>query len=235
MAFLSQRRRVPEIMDQPDLDEARHQHALRGLARLNFIGLSTRALWQPLRALARELRRPLRILDVATGAGDVPLRLWRLARGQRLGWQFEGCDRSPVAVEHARAQAERAGARSVSFFVHDVFAGPLPGTPDAVTCSLFLHHLADDEAVDLLRRFAATGARLVLVDDLCRDVFGLALTHLATRLLTTSRVVHFDGPRSVEAAFTPAEALALAGRAGLAGATVTPHWPYRWLLAWRQP
>ncbi len=234
MAFLSQRRREPEIMDQPDLDQGRHEHALRGLARINFFSAAARALWRPLRALAGGLGRPLRVLDVATGAGDMPLRLWRLARARGLDWQVEGCDRSPVAVEHARRRAAQAGA-GISFFVHDALAGPLPGTPDAVTCSLFLHHLADDEAVDLLRRMASSGARLVLVDDLARGLAGLALAHVATRLLTTSRVVHFDGPRSVEAAFTPAEALALASRAGLDGATVTRHWPCRWLLAWRRP
>jgi hypothetical protein len=76
---------------------------------------------------------------------------------------------------------------------------------------------------------------LVLVDDLNRSWAGLALASAATRLLTTSAVVHTDGPRSVRAAFTPSEALGLAEQAGLTGATVRRHWPCRWQLVWRRP
>jgi hypothetical protein len=36
----------------------------------------------------------------------------------------------------------------------------------------------------------------------------------------------------VEAAFTPDEARALAGRAGLHGVRVFRRWPYRFLLEW---
>ncbi len=82
--FTSQRRCVPEVMDQPDLDPRLHAQALQGLARLNFWSGSARILWPPLSALARRLRpRPLRVLDLATGGGDVPVRLWR--RASRAG------------------------------------------------------------------------------------------------------------------------------------------------------
>src|SRR5262249_52402604 len=150
----------------------------------------------------------LRLLDVATGAGDVPVRLWKRARRAGYGWQVSGCDLSPVAVAYARGRAASAGA-DVHFFVHDVLGNePLPPA-DAVTCSLFLHHLDEAQAVALLRRLAEA-APLVLVNDLERSLGGLALAHVATRLLTTSEVVHADGPRSVEGAFTAAEARALA-------------------------
>src|SRR5918912_1375115 len=79
--FLSRRLLRPEVMDQPGLDPRRHAHALRGLARINFWSGSAGILWPDLAALARETApRPLRVLDVATGGGDVPIRLWRRAR-----------------------------------------------------------------------------------------------------------------------------------------------------------
>jgi hypothetical protein len=52
-------------------------------------------------------------------------------------------------------------------------------------------------------------------------------------LLTTSEVVHTDGPLSVEGAFTPEEVLDLAHRAGLRGASVVRRWPFRYLLTWK--
>jgi SAM-dependent methyltransferase len=233
-AGLRRRSCRPELIDQPDLDEARHQGALRGLERINLLSGSAGILWRPIRKLARQLGTPaLRVLDIATGAGDVPIRLWRKARGADLRLELEGCDKSPRAVAYARARAERAGAE-VQFFVWDALADPPPGRYDVVCSSLFLHHLGDDRAAGLLRRMGALADWLVLVNDLCRGPLGYALAWVGTRLLTRSAVVHADGPQSVAAAFRPAEALALAERAGLAGATVARRWPCRFLLSWRR-
>jgi len=235
MGLLSQRRCRPEVMDQPGLSPSRHVRALRGLARINLISGSARILWGPLEALGRELgTRPLRVLDVASGGGDVPIRLWRRARRAGLDWDVAGCDVSPVAVAHARACAARAGA-AVRFFVHDALHDPPPAGYDAVISSLFLHHLDGDQARTFLRRLGDMAGRLLLINDLVRSWPGLILAHVGTRLLSASPVVHTDGPRSVEAAFTPAEALALAEQAGLHGAAVARRWPCRYLLTWRRP
>ena len=231
MLSLRRRQRLPEIMDQPDLRPARHVGALRGLARVNFWSGSAGILWPPLAELARRLGRPIRVLDVGSGGGDVPLRLWRRARRAGLDLRIDGCDLSPVAVEHARARAAADGA-DVQFFLGDVLRGPALTGYDAVMCSLFLHHLGEEEAVGFLRWAAATAAHQVLVNDLERSGLGLALAHVAVRLLTTSDVVHVDGPRSVESAFTMDEARGLAERAGLRGAVVRWRWPFRYLLTW---
>jgi ubiquinone/menaquinone biosynthesis C-methylase UbiE len=222
-------------MDQPGLAPKRHAHALRGLARINLLSHSAGILWPEIAALARSVApRPPRILDVATGGGDVPIRLWRRARRAGLDLHLEGCDINPIALEHARTAAARAGA-PLRFFEHDALSGPPPANYDAVMCSLFLHHLDEEQAIAFLRRMAEMAGRLVLVNDLERSGTGLLLAHVAGRLLTTSDVVHVDGPRSVEAAFTRAEALSLAERAGLHGARVSWRWPFRWLLSWRHP
>jgi SAM-dependent methyltransferase len=235
MGFQRPRRRRPEIMDQPDLSADRHVHALRALARINFLSGSANILWPNLVELARSIApRAPRILDVATGAGDVPIRLWRRARRAGLDFHLEGCDISSVALEHARSRAAAAGA-PVRFFEYDALSGPSLTGYDAVMSSLFLHHLEEAQAMALLQRMAEMTSRLVLVNDLERGWTALMLTHVFTRLLTTSPVVHVDGPRSVEGAFTRAEALALAERAGLTGAQIGRRWPFRWLLSWRRP
>src|SRR5438874_463839 len=110
-------------MDQPGLDPAQHARALRGLARINWWSRSGGILWPALLAEARAAG-PLRVLDLATGAGDVPIRLSRRARSAGINLCIEGCDVSAVAVEYARRRAERVGVE-VRFFVHDALAGPL--------------------------------------------------------------------------------------------------------------
>jgi 2-polyprenyl-3-methyl-5-hydroxy-6-metoxy-1,4-benzoquinol methylase len=226
------RRRQPELIDQPDLDPGQHKHALQGLERINWWSGSARILWPSVRALARWRPKPLRLLDLATGAGDVPLRLWTKARRAGLDIRIDGCDRSAQAVEHARKRAAEWHA-PVHFFEHDAFQ-PLPAGYDILTCSLFLHHLDDEQAVQLLRRMGEAAHQLVLVNDLARSRAGFLLAYVGTRILSRSPVVWVDGPRSVEAAFTLNEAREHARQAGLEGTTVVARWPCRYLLAWQR-
>ena len=233
LPFLAARDRRPELMDQPGLDEQLHRRALTGLRRVNRISGTSRRLWQAIRPLALRAGRPLSVLDVACGGGDVAVNLWRHAAAEKFSVEVEGCDVSAAAVAHASRLA-RCRNTPVSFFERDVLAGPLPTGRDVLLCTLFLHHLEHDAAVGLLRRMAEEAGSLVIVDDLCRSRFGYALAWAGTRLLTRSHIVHRDGPASVEAAFTPAEALQLAHEAGLRGARIQRHWPERYLLTWEK-
>ncbi|MGH7135259.1 MAG: methyltransferase domain-containing protein [Pirellulales bacterium] len=230
------RRREPEWMDQPGLDSALHDQALIGLRRVNRISRTASRLWRPADHLAKELAgAPLRILDVASGGGDVAIGLATEAQRRNVPVEIEGCDISPRAVEHARAEARRAGLNHVRFFNLDALEDALPDKYDVVTCSLFLHHLDEADAVRLLGKMAEAAERLLLVDDLRRTRSGYALAWLGSQLLTRSPIVHVDGPRSVRAAFTLEEAARLADRAGLKGYRIEPHWPQRFLLNWSKP
>ena len=74
----------PEAMDDPALDRQRHFAALRGLAWLNGLSASASIVWKPIAQLARQRKVDrLRVLDIATGAGDLPIRLWHMARRAR--------------------------------------------------------------------------------------------------------------------------------------------------------
>lgn len=221
---------VPELMDDPSLAAAEHLRALEGLRRINAWSGTAGSLWARLRPLAAGRATPLRVLDLACGGGDVTLALWRLARDAGAALTIEGADISETALARARAAADAAGA-PVSFRRADLLGEPFPAGYDAAVSSLFLHHLSDGDAVRLLT--AARGAvRHVVVSDLDRGGLGLAAAWVGTRVLSRSRVVHVDGPRSVRAAFTGAEAAGLARRAGLGGAKVDRGWPFRWVLSW---
>lgn len=227
---LTRRHRQDEVMDQPGLPAGEHRQALDALARINFLSGSAGILWPPIRKLAQRLKRPLRLLDVASGAGDVPVRLWQWAQQTGLSIDLEGWDISETAVAHARHNAERRGAK-VAFRQRSVFEGDLPGDVDVMTCSLFLHHLDETEAITLMRRMGAA-REMVLVNDLRRCRLGYLAALVGSRLLTRSRVVHVDAPLSVEGAFTLDEARQLAEAAGLRGARVQARWPWRFLLEW---
>ena len=235
MTWINSRRREPELMDQPGLDADLHRQALSGLARVNLLSRSAASLWPEIRNLAQRLSRPIRVLDVASGGGDVALVIARRAARRGLEVRVEGCDLSPVAVAYARERAEGSGVRNVGFFQLDALQSSWPEGYDAVTCSLFLHHLSESDAQRLLQKMAETARHLVLVNDLRRSRTGYALAWLGCRILSRSAVVHNDGPLSVAAAFTMGELRELAMRSGLVGATVIRRWPQRMLLVWKRP
>jgi 2-polyprenyl-3-methyl-5-hydroxy-6-metoxy-1,4-benzoquinol methylase len=231
---LAQRQLEPEDMDDPALATERLHGALTGLTRLNFASNSARIVWQPIRRLARELKTDrLRILDIATGAGDVPIALWKRARRAGLSLDIHGIDFSPRSIEFARQRAEEFHA-PITFECRNALTDELPSGFDVIMCSLFLHHLNNEDAVSVLRRMAAATRRVVLVSDLRRNHFGLFLAFAVGHVLSRSAVVHRDAVRSVRAAFTPHELAAIANQAGLAGAFIARRWPARMLLTWRR-
>jgi 2-polyprenyl-3-methyl-5-hydroxy-6-metoxy-1,4-benzoquinol methylase len=230
--MLSRRQLEPEVMDDPALATDRLHGALTGLTRLNFVSNSARIVWQPIASLARSLKTDrLRILDIATGAGDVPIALHRRALRAGISLDILGIDISPRSIDFARQRAEKAGA-PIHFECHSALTDDLPANFDVVMCSLFLHHLTNHDATKLLRLMAAATRWLVLVSDLRRCLYGLGLAYAASRVLTRCDVVHTDAVRSVRAAFSAGELKQMAAEAGLAKATVSRRWPGRMLLTW---
>ena len=219
-------------MDDPELDRSRHVAALRGLTRLNGMSASVSTVWSPIFQLAKRLKVDcLRVLDVASGAGDIPIGLWHKARRAKLQLDLHGVDISPQAIEFARQRAEAHGV-PITFSQLDALNTTLPGGFDVIISSLFFHHLEESQAASLLRAMADMANQMVLVSDLRRNLPGWMLAHAAARVLTRSDVVHADAPMSVKAAFTPAEFRNLATSASLKTVTVTRRWPCRMLLTW---
>ena len=226
---LATRRFKSELMDQPFLDVSEHARALIGLGRLNSLSGACRGIWREIAARASVAPgQPLRILDVASGGGDIAFGIWKLARRARVDVRIEGLDISPAACELASKLCQKAG-RTISFHCADVTTSILPAGFDVAMSSLFLHHLSRDDAIALLVKMCAAG-RLLIASDLRRSAVGYAVARMACRLVTRSRIVHNDGPQSVANAFTLAEMREICTAAGLSGAVVRRAWPWRLLV-----
>jgi SAM-dependent methyltransferase len=219
-------------MDSPTLDRIRHLAALDALARVSVISLTARRVWSEVARLADRGVAPVRVLDLACGGGDVLRRVAGRARRAGKSVELVGCDRSPVALE--RARAECASAAGVTFQQVDVLRDPIPSGHDIVCSSLFLHHLDGDAAAHFLAGMAGAAQRVVLVQDLLRTRLGYVYAWVGLGLMTQSDVARHDGPVSVAAAFSLSEARALCRDSGLHRAEVVRSWPQRFTLRWER-
>ena len=233
---LSDRNQQSELMDDPSIDDSSHRQALSGLRRINRWSRTDAAVWNIIQQLARQRTpdRPLTILDIASGGGDLAIRLAKTARLAKLSVTIDGCDISPTAISFATEQAAVAHVSGVRFYLCNALDQPFPKPHyDVVMCSLFMHHLTSDDSVRLLRRMKDAATQLVLVDDLRRTRLGYWMAWIGCRVLTRCRVVHIDGPMSVEGAFTIDEARSIAEKAELDNSTIQRHWPQRFVLTWK--
>jgi 2-polyprenyl-3-methyl-5-hydroxy-6-metoxy-1,4-benzoquinol methylase len=148
------------------------------------------------------------ILDVGTGAADIPLAIaaWARRRGVRV--RILGLDLVSEIVGIAKARTRHEP--SIEIRGGDLFAlAESPERFDYVTASLFLHHMPGDQAARALSAFDRLASRGVIISDLARSHFGYATVGLASWLLG-NRVVRHDGPLSVARSFQVDELQALA-------------------------
>lgn len=200
---------LPEAMDDPDLDQASHSRALAGLARINRFTRVAELMYVRLRRLSALSPRPLRVLDIATGSGDLPMHWIRRATEDGFPIQITGVDVSAQALAIAAEKANHLGF-DADWVVANALDDPLPSDFDVVTCSLFMHHLADDDVFKLLRvmRDATDRGgiiRRLLICDLERSKINWLLVKFAAHLLSRSPIVHLDSGLSVRAAMTKHE------------------------------
>lgn len=223
----------PEEMDQDGLCPERHAQALAGLARLNQISFAPYSIWSALKlagAFTTEASRPVRIVDVATGGGDLLVSLGLRARSEGLSLELIGLDKSPFALDSARAKANRHGI-SAQWICLDVTRDTIPSA-DWIVSSLFMHHLSDAEGLSLLRTMAEATTYGIIINDLERSSLNQMLVWLGAHLVSRSSIVHRDSDRSVCASFTLNEASALAKLAGLEGIQFRRRFPCRFNWIW---
>jgi ubiquinone/menaquinone biosynthesis C-methylase UbiE len=196
-----------ELMDEPvdDVDEL--EANLRDIAFANaWLGGSAPVV-RAVRALGAGT-----ILDVGSGAADVPLALANDAARRGAGIKVTCLDRSEQMLEIARRRTQNHPA--LTFLRAEGEALPFGDAAfDAVTCTLALHHFEPAAARTLLRELRRVARISPIVCDLRRSAVAFCATWLWSRT-SRNRLTRHDGPLSVRRAYTPAEALELAREAG---------------------
>lgn len=229
---LSQRAREEEQMDAADLDPAVFAAILRDLGRVNRMTLAARPTLAFLRgqeSAMRSLGRPVRLLDVGFGDGEMLRAIWRSMNRRGIACELTGIDLNPRSAPVAEAMT--APGAPIRYRTGDYRSLAGEGW-DFVISSLVLHHMSDGERADFLA-FMEREARLGwFVNDLHRHVLAYHGFPWLARLLGVHRIVREDGQLSIARAFRPDEWAAILREAGLAGtARVRRVFPFRLCVA----
>jgi 2-polyprenyl-3-methyl-5-hydroxy-6-metoxy-1,4-benzoquinol methylase len=232
----SHRRRllVPELMDAERVAPEDLQTCLADLERLSrwTLGYQPTLSWfaRQMRVLPRD--RPVTVVDVACGGGDMLRALARLAHRLRAPVRLVGIDLNPVMTEVAR-RLTPSGA-GIEYRTGNALEA-LPVEADFIVSALFVHHLDDDEAVRFLRNIDKSARRGWLISDLHRHVVSYAFLRVVPRLIGMHRFVVHDGAVSVARGWSAAELHQAAARADIPRDRYRLRWrlPFRWTLEGR--
>jgi len=158
-------------------------------------------------------------LDLGTGPGDIPLRLWR----RRGGWKIVAGDVSHAMLKLARSVIGSAGAAgSVWPVEQDAKAAPFrSGAFDVVFSNSILHHITQTGRLwGEVRRVSRLGT-LIFLRDLARPRSPQAASEIVKKYAGTESVLlQEEYYRSLLSAYTPAEVRAQLVEAGLDGLRV---------------
>jgi ubiquinone/menaquinone biosynthesis C-methylase UbiE len=230
---LRKRNRRDEWMDAPDADPATLHRSLRFIRRINaLLGYTRATLWH-LERFSRNWKHgeKIRMIDLATGSGDVPRAILRWADARGFNVQIVAVDRNPTtaraasrALNHPRLQVVQADVMELPFADQSF---------DYALTAMFLHHLDDEQAVQVLQRMSRLARRGIIAADLLRHYRAYAWITLLT--LLAGPMVRHDARTSVAQAFKRDEVLVLRERAGIEFAEYFRHFGHRFVLAGEKP
>ena len=226
--FAPPRYRGTELLDDPRGDSALALRSLQDIRSANRLFGGRDAVLAELRPAfgTPAAARTLTLLDVGTGAGDIPAAARGLASAMGIALRTTGLERT---VALAAAAAPLCG---------DAVAGDALDLPfadrsvDVVTCSQVLHHFADAEAALLLREMHRVARVRVIVGDLRRSWFAAAGLWLASWPLGFHPVSRRDGVVSVMRGYRGTELRELVRNATGANPTVRDRPGFRVTASW---
>jgi len=204
-----QRSFEPEIMDGGGLPTETVDEVHRGLSLTHKLLGNHAAI---LRALRHDDQPVRSVLDIGCGHGGLLEKIQRQTGADIIGVDLQPPEPATTAFRILKLDAVRES---------------LPKGDVAVSVCL-MHHLRDEEFIDLIRNVGRACRRFVILD-LVRNRLPLVLFSVAAPVIRLPRVNVLDGRQSIRRAYSPVEfrtliAKALAGTGGTFHHRVAPFW-----------
>lgn len=217
----SQRAELSELMDQPcSYEELRA--CLRGIARVNTFTLAYRPTLSWLDEIVANMpsrAKPLRIVDIGCGYGDMLRRIDAWAARRKITVALTGIDLNPDAIRAAKAATP--SSQSIEWLVGDALSNHAIADTDIVISNLLTHHLSNQEIVRFLGWMERTARYGWFVNDLHRKPVPYHLFRTYARFSALHAFVRHDGPVSIMRSFVPEDWSSLCAAADIPSEAVS--------------
>jgi 2-polyprenyl-3-methyl-5-hydroxy-6-metoxy-1,4-benzoquinol methylase len=200
-----------ELMDRPQPVSAELESDLENIRELNRWFGSYALISMFLNRWIKPGAR-IRIVDLATGSGDIPRLMAEYGRKIGAELQIDALDRQSATLEIAKRSSTRYP--EIAFVEGDVLEWQPTEPYDIVFCTMALHHFSEGDAVRLLQRSRELSRKFVLVSDLRRGWLATIGVHLLTATMFREPMTKHDARLSIARAFSFFEMNQLAQRAG---------------------
>lgn len=197
-----------ERIDQDLLDPHLLERTYDQLAVVNAWFLPIDWLYRHrLKPLARQKVKPLTILDVGCGGGDVLAQLRERFVRDRTDVTMTGIDPDARAIEYSLRRRAGTGILFEQCHVDDLISRNQRF--DVVLCSHVLHHLSAGSIPGFLNRIEELSTSRSIVFDIRRSQLSYSLFRQFGNLAFSSSYTVVDGLTSIRRAFTVEEARSL--------------------------
>lgn len=217
-----------EMLDEADIPK---QLIFQNLKELDFINRTLgghTVTIAGIKKLITDRNKTYHIIDIGCGGGDAMKSIADWATENNYKVKLTGVDQNADAIEYMNNYCKDYAV--ISGVVSDYREYlKTNSSVDIVHCSLFCHHLKEEELIELfvyLKQYAKTG---FIINDLQRHWFAYYSIKYLTRLLSDSVLVKNDAPLSVLRGFKKKELQQLFQRAEINGLNISWKWAFRYL------
>jgi SAM-dependent methyltransferase len=208
-----------ELLDGPLDDPDTLRGNLRDLAWINRRLGGTAASRRAVDRLLHRRSGPHTLLDVGTGAADIPLALLAATAAGERPLRITALDSRQEVLDAARDMEPRLAPGATPHLELVVGDGRSLAWGDrafdVVHASLVLHHLEPSEAIAFLAEAARVARHGVVINDLVRARIHWLGARALLGITTRNRYTRHDGPLSVRRAYSRMELRALLAAGGL--------------------
>ena len=224
-----------ERIDTGDYTEAEYERFLEEIRfinqRLGDTAATEATLFKEIENAGTE---EFTVLDVGAGSGELLRFIADFAYATNRSAHLVGLDLNERCS--AAIKVESTGYPQIDSIQGNALAIPFQNNSfDYAICSLFTHHLTDENIVNVLEEMNRVARRGIFVIDLHRHPAAFVLYKLFCAIYRISPLVRQDGSLSILRSFKPAELFLLGTRAGLVDPAVTTSKPYRLILSSIKP
>jgi ubiquinone/menaquinone biosynthesis C-methylase UbiE len=183
-----------------------------------------------LREIEAQRLKSFTMLDIGAGSGELLRATATWARQTDRQFRGVGLDLNERMTESILEESERFN--EITSVRGDAMQLPFDDAKfDYVICSLFTHHLLDEQVVQVLREMSRVAKRRIFVIDLHRHPVAYLLYTTLGKIVLHNRLLRHDGALSILRSFKSDELLDLAQRAELRDIGIERHFPYRLVLS----